>query len=94
MNLSMKQKQTHRLREQTCGCQGRGWLGEGSNGSLGLADANYYIYIQDKQQGPTYSTGNYPQYPVTMHNGKEQNKNVYLCMTESLCCTAEMGITL
>ena len=24
MNLSMKQKQTHRHREQTCGCQGWG----------------------------------------------------------------------
>ena len=24
MNLSMKQKQTHRYREQTCGCQGEG----------------------------------------------------------------------
>ena len=41
MNLSMKQKQTHRYREQTCGCQGGG--GEGWIGSLELADANYYI---------------------------------------------------
>ena len=24
MNLSVKQKQTHRHREQTCGCQGEG----------------------------------------------------------------------
>ena len=30
MNLSMKQKQTHRHREQTCGCQGGGtWGREG-----------------------------------------------------------------
>ena len=36
MNLSMKQEQAHRHREQTCGCQG--W-GEGWTGSLGLADA-------------------------------------------------------
>ena len=38
MNISTKQKQTHRRREQTCGCQageGEGWIG-----SLGLADAN------------------------------------------------------
>ena len=42
MNLSMKQTQTHRHREQTCGCQGGG-CGEGWTGSLGLADANYYI---------------------------------------------------
>ena len=37
MNISMKQKQTHRHREQTCG------MGEVRFGSLGLADANYYI---------------------------------------------------
>ena len=29
----------------------------------------------DKQQGPTvYSTGNYIQYPVINHNGKEYEK--------------------
>ena len=39
MNLSTKQKKTHR--EKRC-CQGGG-VGEGSIGSLGLADANYYI---------------------------------------------------
>ena len=43
MNLSMKQKQTHRHREQTCGCQGVREVGEGRNGNLGLAEANYYI---------------------------------------------------
>ena len=43
MNLSMKQKQTHRHREQTCGCQGEEGVGEGWTGSLGLVDANYYV---------------------------------------------------
>ena len=43
MNKSMKQKQTYRHREQTCGCQGGGEAGEGQIGSVGLADANYYI---------------------------------------------------
>ena len=38
MNSSMKQKQTHRHREQTGGCQGGGGIG-----SLGLADANHCI---------------------------------------------------
>ena len=47
MNLSMKQKQTHRHREQTCDWQG---VGELWSGSLGIADANYYM---DKRQGPT-----------------------------------------
>ena len=40
MNLSTKQKQTHRHREQTCGCQGIEWK---EFGNLGLVDANYYI---------------------------------------------------
>ena len=43
MNLSMKWKQIHRHREQTCGCQAGGEVGERWTGSLGLADANYYI---------------------------------------------------
>ena len=43
MNLSTKQKQTHRHREQPCGCQGGRGVEEGRIGSLGLAGANYYI---------------------------------------------------
>ena len=64
-NLFTKQKQTHRHREQTCGCQGvrEGWIG-----SLGLADANYYNKVL------LYNTGNYVQYPVINHNGKEYEK--------------------
>ena len=40
MNISMKERETHRHIEKTCGCQRgveKGWIG-----SLGLADANYY----------------------------------------------------
>ena len=37
-----------------------------------------------------YSTGNYIQYPMINHNGKGYlKKNVYICITESLCCTLE-----
>ena len=43
MSISMKKRQAHRFREETCDCQGGGALGEGKIGSLGLADANYYI---------------------------------------------------
>ena len=49
MNLFTEQKQTHRhrkhtwFRKQTWLPQGRGEVGEGVIGSLGLADANYYI---------------------------------------------------
>ena len=42
VNISMKQKQTHRHGEKISGC--RGWGGGGRIGSLGLADANYYIH--------------------------------------------------
>ena len=43
MNLSVKQQQPHRYREQTCGCQRGKWAGEGWIGNLGLADANHFI---------------------------------------------------
>ena len=43
MNISRKQTQTHRHREQTCGCQGGGGAEEGWIGGLRLADVNYYI---------------------------------------------------
>lgn len=52
MNTSMTQKQTHRHRQQTCGCQGGG----GCSGRLRLADANQYTqngtHKMDKREGP------------------------------------------
>ena len=39
MNLSTKEKHIHRHTEQTCVAKGVG-VGEGSVGSLGLADGN------------------------------------------------------
>ena len=43
-------------------------------GNLGLADANYYMleWINDKVL--LYSTGNYIQYSMINHNGKEYVK--------------------
>ena len=44
MNVTTKQKQTPRHREQTHGCQGGEVGGEGKDWrSVGLAGANYYI---------------------------------------------------
>ena len=70
MNIPMKQKQTHRHREQTCGCQG----GAGGREGLGVWDQQMQtiIYGMDKQQG--FCTRNYIQYPVINYNGKEYNK--------------------
>ena len=50
MNISMKQKQTPRHREQTCGSQGGG--GREREREFGLADANDYTQ-NENQQGPT-----------------------------------------
>ena len=41
--LYTKQKQTHRHRDQTCGCQRGGEEREAWTGNLGLVDANCYI---------------------------------------------------
>ena len=43
MNLTMIQKHDQNHREQTCDCRGVWRVREGWIGSLGLADANYFI---------------------------------------------------
>ena len=69
MNLSVKQKQTHRHREQICGCQGRGGRG-GMDWEFGVSRHKllYIDWINSKVL--LYRTGNYIQYPVTNHNEK------------------------
>ena len=49
MNISTKQKQIHRQREKSCGCQGERWIGEGRNG-MGVQDQQMptIIYKMDK----------------------------------------------
>ena len=91
MNLSTKQ--THRHREQTCDCQGGVELG-GMEWEFGVSRCKllYIEWINNKVL--LYSTGNYIQYPVIKHNGKEYEKDVCICITESLCCTAEINVTL
>lgn len=43
MNITTKQKQTHRYTEQTYSCQGEGGAEKRKTGRLELADVNYYI---------------------------------------------------
>ena len=50
MNLSTKQKQTHRYREQTCGCQ-RGGGGNGMDWEFGVMQT--ITSRMDKKWGPT-----------------------------------------
>ena len=47
------------------------------------------MQLRNKKYPLMYSTWNYTQYPVINHNEKE---NVYMYITESLSCTAEIGI--
>ena len=86
MNLSSNR---NRLTDtETCDCQGVG-AGEGWIGSLGLADANYYI----KNGWMTKSyTKNCIQCAGINHNRKENKREcIYIHITELLCCTAEIN---
>ena len=76
MNLSTRQKQAHRHRGQAFGCQGGRRVGEGRTGSLGLADANYYmLYIGwINNEVRLCSAWNYIQYRVINQKGKEYEK--------------------
>ena len=59
--------------EQTCGCQGEGCEG-GMDWEFGVSRCKllYREWINNKIL--LYSTGNYIQYPVINHNGKEYEK--------------------
>ena len=80
MNLSMKQKLTHRHREQTCGCQGGG--GQVLKSGTSRYKLLYIGWINNKVL--VYSTGNYIQYLVINHNGKNI-KQSSLCSTVGPC---------
>ena len=41
-----------------------------------------------------YSTRNYIQYPEINHMANNIKKNVYICITESLCCATGMNTAL
>ena len=78
MNLPTKQKQTHRHREQTSGCQGQGWGEGGKDWEFGISKCKllYIGWINNKVI--LYSTGNSIQYPVIIHTGKDYLKKEYI----------------
>ena len=89
MNRSTRQEQSRGHRKQSCSCQGGGgwgwveWEIQVSRCEL--------LYTEWINKVLLYSTENYIPYPMINHNGKEY-KNVYIiCVTESLCYTAEMN---
>ena len=61
-----------------------------------ISKLNFIIYIGwINNKVVLYSTGNYIQYSVTNHNGKEYEKEyTYICITESLYCTEKINTTL
>ena len=74
MNLSVKQRQTHRENRLVV-AKREGGRKEGQIGSLRLADAHYYIlYIEQINNKVLLGTGNYIQYPVISHNGEQHEK--------------------
>ena len=83
--MNLPKEQSHRHREQPCGCPG----GEGSGERI--RDTNWYTeWISNRVL--LQSTQNYIHHPVKNHNGKEYKKQcvcIYIYITESLCCTAE-----
>ena len=72
MNISMKQTQTHRNKEQI---GGKGWGKDGLGVWDGRCKLVHIGWINIKVL--LYSTGNYIQYPVINHNGEEY---IYICM--------------
>ena len=85
MNLFAKQKETHRLREQTYGC----WEGKVVR-EFGM---DICIFKMDNQQVPTQGTLlNVIWHPRWERGLREMN--TYICMAESLCCPPEIITSL
>ena len=94
MNLSTKQKQTHRLRKQTYGYQ-RGKVG---GSKLGVWDWHVHtaVFKTDNQQGPTVQHRDLYSIFCNNRNGKRiwKRRDTCICITESFCCIPETNTTL
>ena len=86
MNLSKKQKQNQGHRKLVV-AKGMG-CGRGLNWEFGISRCKLVQRKQINNKVLLYSTGNYIQYPVINHNGKEYEKEIYICITELLYCIA------
>ena len=74
MNLSMRQKQNHGLREQTGGCQGGGF-GRGMEREAGASRCKLQYHTEwINNRILLYSKENHVQYPTMNHNGKNTKK--------------------
>ena len=75
--------------EQTCGYQGGG-EGHGMNWEFEIHSCKLLHLEWRDNKVLLYSPGNYIQSGLD-HDGKSYFKNVYICMTESVCCITEIG---
>ena len=96
MNFCIKQKQTYRHWKQTYGYpRGNVSVEGGINQELGM-NIHTLLYMRDDQQRPTVQHKKF--YPIFWDNLYEkrilERMNVYVCVTESLCCTPETNTTL
>ena len=87
----MKQRQTHRHRERTCGCQGVGEIGRQMDWEFEIRRCKL-LHIGQINKVLQQSTEKDFQYPVINHNEKNMKKNV--CITESLHYRVEINTTL
>ena len=77
MNLSRKQTESQTQRPQTCGYEGSRDA-EGMEWEFGVIRCTL-LHTGWKDKAVLYSTGNYIQYPVRSHNGKEYIY-IYACV--------------
>ena len=88
INLSKKQNQIHRHREQTCVYQEA--AGSRMDWEFRISICKLLYREETDNKVIRYSTRNYIQYPVINHNGKNVKKKVHICITESLCCKQKL----
>ena len=68
--------------------------GKGMEWEFGVSKCQL-LYTEQISKKILLYTGNYIQYPMINHNGKEYEKEcIYICITESLCCTVEINTKL
>ena len=102
MNLSMRQKQNHRHREQAGGSQGKEvWGGAGMKWKTRVSSCKLLYTEWMINKVLLYGTKNYIQQPMINHNGEEfLRKNAYIDIyiyetrAESLCSISIINTTL
>ena len=93
MNLSMKQ--THKHRKQTGHCPKGGRAEEVKDWEFGISRRKLLYIGWIKNKVLLYSTGNYIQYPVVNHNGKEygnrkEKRSLLLLVGKPMCSTSHI----